>query len=248
MLERAAGSGVRHTGQHMPLQAALLVFASASVYVHNNYTLVLTGAHNGTTGQRFDFTNREILLASASYNRTVSAQEALRRCEALCSSYACCVGLTLTDKTRTGGDHGCYVVNSTNSVETGLSCVSYQRPPTARCKRAPLPIAAPVQFPVRGWAITCDQGNPNRSVLYPGVNLLMEGANVGELSGLYGDDVAVLARRDVESPFALGAPCRFNHSTGREACIDLLAEQYRTTDLDKLGDPVAHWSGVGLDE
>jgi hypothetical protein len=76
----------------------------------------------------------------------------------------------------------------------------------------------------------------------------MEGANTAELSGLYGDDVAVLARRDVESPFALGAPCRFNHSTGREACIDLLAEQYRTTDVDKLGDPVAHWSGVGLDE
>jgi hypothetical protein len=213
-----------------------------------NYTLVFSGGHNGTTGQRFDFTSG-IELASAGYNSSVSAKEALRRCEALCSRNPCCVGLTLTDERWNGGGHGCHTVNTTDSVGTGLACVSYQRPPAAGCKRPPLATPAPVRFPIRGWSITCGQGNPNRSALYPGVNLLMEGVkNTRELAGLYGDDVAVLARRDVEEPFSLGAACRFNHSAGREACIDLLAEQYNTTDIDKVGTPAARWSGVGLDE
>lgn len=210
----------------------------------NNYTLVFTGGRNGSEGQRFAFESG-IALASAGYNSTVSTNEALRRCEALCTSHPCCVGLTLTDETW---GHRCFVVNATDSVRTGLSCVSYERPPTASCERAPLAAPAPIRFPIRGWSITCDQGNPNRSVLYPGVNLLTEGANTRELPALYRDEVAVLARRDVEQPFALGAPCRFNHSTGREACINLLAEQYRTTDVDEVGVPVARWSGVGLDE
>jgi len=208
----------------------------------DNYTFAFRGGHNHTTGQRFDFTSGT-QLASRGFNGSIRASAALAGCEALCSSDPCCVGLTLTD--GAGGAHGCHTVNSTASVETYLPGVSYSRPEAPGCQRAPLARPAPIRLPIRGWSISCDLDAANRSALYPGVNLLTEGAPATALGQLAQNDVAVLARRDVEAPFAPGAPCRgFNTSAGRASCIDLLAEQFRTNDTASR----SLWSGVGLDE
>ena len=210
-----------------------------------SYILAFRGAENHTTGERFAFTSGT-QLASARFNSSVPTRDALRLCEALCSSNPCCVGLTLVSSNQTG--YSCHTVNATTSVKTSLSCISYQRLRPATCKAPPLASPAPVTFPIRGWSITCDQNDANRTALYPGVNLLLEGAPATALSSLYSNGVAVLARRNVEAPFAADGPCRSKTSPERQKCINLLAEQFRTNDTDLVGNTVARWSGVGLDE
>jgi hypothetical protein len=203
------------------------------------YSLSLQGgdAANHTTGRRYAYDSDGRGLAHFQAT-TGTLASSLQRCEDLCSSEPRCRGLTLNTRNET---HDCYTVNDTKAVGTYLSGVSYLRHP------APV-AAAKLSWPVRGWSISCglSSSSPASVSIYPGVNLLTEGAPVVQLPSLASRGVSVLARRDVELPFRAGpdghAPCRFHDAAGSAACLDTLAELYSTTE------PYARWSGIGLDE
>jgi hypothetical protein len=223
----------------VPNTAVVLSSAAAADLRSSGYALVFTGGNgNGSVGTRYAGACGDD--AFQAFNSSVTPANALQRCEALCSAKVCCVGFTLLGEPA-GGTHRCYTVNVTASVGTKLVGISYQRRGgTPDCKRPARAAPAPLRFPIRAWSISCGLYDSNRSLLYPGVNLLTEGAPQSTLAGLYHDRVAVVARRDVEAPFGPTGPCR---RTGSGAsCIDVLAEQYSTNDSMGL------WSGVGLDE
>eukprot|EP01047_Picozoa_sp_COSAG01_P063359 COSAG01_NODE_8199_length_2878_cov_19.747391_1_plen_456_part_00 len=209
------------------------------IYRGRGYGLVFTGGNgSGSVGKRYACDDA-CLLATSTFNSSVTPATAVQRCEALCSANVCCVGFTLLGGPA-GGTHRCYTVNVTTTVGTTLVGNSYQRlGGTPGCTRPALAKPAPVRFPIRAWSISCDLYDGNRSLLYSGVNLLTEGAPYSTLAPLYHNHVAVLARRDVERPFDQTGPCRTGPHT---ACIDVLAEQFSTNDS------MALWSGVGLDE
>ena len=83
--------------------------------------------------------------------------------------------------------------------------------------------------------------------LYPGANLLTEGAPATALASLSRQGVGVLAYRDLAQPFEnrSSSPCRQGNRT---KCIDAVAEMFRTEEVDELGVPWERWSGIALDE
>ena len=205
------------------------------------YTLSLRGGtpanHSTGTprvgGQRFD-TNPSFLL---SHLELSGSDDPVRACEKKCTSDPRCVGLSLI--TDDGAD--CYTVNETKSVATWLEGVSYlcQPPPTK---------PAPVTFPVRGWSVSCDLPTATGGMdLYPGTNLLTEGAPATALASLSRQGVGVLAYRDLAQPFEnhSSSACRMGNHT---KCIDAVAEMFRTEEKDELGTPWERWSGIALDE
>jgi hypothetical protein len=208
------------------------------------YSLALRGGHaaNHTIGRRYAYDSGGRELAHFQTNSSCPVAQALDRCEALCSSEPHCVGLTLNSKdgaTGSGVLYDCYTVNETKAVGTTVRGVSYLR------HLAPV-APAQIEFPIRGWSISCGLFDANNSAIYPEMNLLTEGAPVEFLPSLAARGVGVIATRDVELPFRAGpdghAPCRYDSDAGRAACMDTLAELFSTSEQ------YARWSGIGLDE
>jgi bacterioferritin-associated ferredoxin len=206
------------------------------------YTLTLRGGSpaNHTTGaprllgRRYDTGANQLL----SHVDLSGSRDPLRDCEAQCTSDGRCVGLSLLN----GAD--CYTVNATKPVATWVSGVSYlcQLPPTA---------PAPIRYPLRGWSVSCDLPSPRGGMeLYPGVNLLTEGAPPTAMASLARAGVGVLAYRDLEQPFRVRSghnpsACRTDNYTD---CIDAVADMFRAEDRDAQGTTLQRWSGIALDE
>ena len=206
------------------------------------YTLSLRGGTpaNHTSGarrvvgQRFDTGIGRLL----SHLDLRGSDDALGDCEARCTADTRCVGFSLV------GVADCYTVNATKPVATWLSSVSYL------CQPAPTAPAL-VSFPLRGWSVSCDLPSPGGGMgLYPGTNLLTEGAPPTAMGSLASKGVAVLAYRDLYQPFRprpghSPSPCRTGNHT---QCIDAVAEMFRAEERDALGTTFQRWSGIALDE
>jgi hypothetical protein len=86
--------------------------------------------------------------------------------------------------------------------------------------------------------------------LYPGVNLLTEGAPPTAMASLARKGVGVLAYRDLAQPFRSRpghgpSACRADNRTN---CIEVVAEMFRAEETDTSGTIWQRWSGIALDE